>query len=298
MLLPMAEATARDGFRLWFESIGDGPALIIPSRTRAEYRDLAVALSETYRVVRYTPRQVTGLEESMRPNRERADSVPVWASSAFDRFPVDMEIADLHSVADAAAVGDFVLAGYSGMGALAAFLAPCSDRIIGLLVGGFPPLGPWDYWLGVADGARLGYLDAGIQAYAEHAYANSLMFREWMRRDDAAALARLGGPKIVWYGGEDGEPGCTLHDILVGATMARRIRAATPDLRELGFQVIEIPGLDHYAGLYDKDAVASALVKALAETLPASRSPAVAVSRVAVARRRESVSRAGIRGNI
>jgi hypothetical protein len=270
MLLPMAEATASDGFRLWFDVVGDGPALIFPSRTRPEYRDLAVALSTTYRVVRYKPRQVTGFEEGMRPSEEPVDSAPVWASSAFDHFPVDMEIADLHSVADAAAVGDFVLAGYSGMGALAAFLAPYSDRIIGLLIGGFPPLGPWEYWLGVAEGARLGFLDAGMQAHAEHAYASSLMFRDWMQRDDTGALAELRGPKIVWYGGDDGEPGCTLHAILGSAAMARRIRAATPDLRKLGFQVVEIPGLDHAAGLYNTGTVAPTLADVLAETLSAS----------------------------
>lgn len=279
----MAEVITSDGYCLWFEVVGDGPALVFPSRTRQEYHDVAVALSERYRVVRYTPRQVTGVERcvrssveraggspvwaGMRPGVERADGGPtIWASSAFDHFPVDMEIADLHCVADAAAADEFVLAGYSGMGALAAHLAPCSRRAVGLLVGGFPPLGPWDYWLGAADGARLGYLDAGLSPLAEHAYAGTLMFRAWMQRDDTAALAGLPGPKIVWYGGNDGEPGCALHAVLSGANIARRIRAATGALRELGFEVVEIPDLDHAMGLYDTQTVAAALTSSLPQS--------------------------------
>jgi hypothetical protein len=89
------------------------------------------------------------------------------------------------------------------------------------------------------------------------------MYQAWMQRDDTAALGGLPGPKIVWYGSDDGEPGCTLHAVLSGATVARRIRATAAVLRELGFQVIEIQGLDHAAGLYDTETVADALMKAL-----------------------------------
>jgi hypothetical protein len=252
----VTEVLTSDGFRLWFEAAGDGPALIFPSRTRDEHRDLARALAGSGRVVRYIPRHATGLDE------------PSWSmdprpSGAFDPFPVDLEIDDLHRVADAAAVGEFVLAGYSGMGALAAFLAPVSDRATGLLVGGFPFLGPWDYWLGVADGAYRGHLVGGRQAEAEHSYASARMFQAWTDRDDRAALAALPGPKIVWYGGADGEPGCALHAVLAGAAVARRLHAATPTLHALGFTVIEIAGLDHAAGLYDTEAVAPVLAETL-----------------------------------
>ena len=77
-----------------------------------------------------------------------------WDPAGLTRYPVEQDVADLHAVADAAGVREFVLAGYSGMAAQAAFLAPVSDRAIGLMIGGFPLLGGCDYWLGYLEGAR------------------------------------------------------------------------------------------------------------------------------------------------
>jgi pimeloyl-ACP methyl ester carboxylesterase len=128
----MPVAVAADGYKLWFDVAGDGPTVVFPVRFRAEFAALGAALADQYRVVRYKPRQCVGVMEA-----EEEAGGP-WEPSACTEYPLEMEVADLHAVADTAGVSDFVLAGYSGMAALAGFLAPCSNRVAGLMIGGFP----------------------------------------------------------------------------------------------------------------------------------------------------------------
>jgi hypothetical protein len=144
--MPVVAAT--DGYKLWYDVAGDGRPLILPVRFRAEFAALGKALSDQYQIVRYKPRQVVGVMEA-----EEEAGGP-WEPTSWTQYPIETDIADLHAVADAAGVTDFVLAGYSGMAALAGFLAPASDRAVGLMVGGFPLLASCDYWLGFEEGAR------------------------------------------------------------------------------------------------------------------------------------------------
>jgi hypothetical protein len=167
-------------------------------------------------------------------------------------------------VADAAGVGDFVLAGYSGMAALAGFLVVASDRAIGLMIGGFPLLAGYDYWLGYVEGARTAFLQAGLQDKADEHHIGILLYREWATRDDTAALTALKGPKILWYGTLDGQPECRMYDVVGGSAIARRIGDHAGRLRHVGFEVIEFEGLDHIAGLATADVIAPRLAAALA----------------------------------
>ncbi|OIK06440.1 hypothetical protein [Streptomyces monashensis] len=69
-----------------------------------------------------------------------------WDAASWTSYPIDREVADLHTVADAAGVGDFVLAGYSGMAAMAGSLVPFTERAKGLMAGGLPLLAGNAYW--------------------------------------------------------------------------------------------------------------------------------------------------------
>ena len=212
----MAIAVTEDGYRLWYEAAGSGPAIVFPARFRAEQGALGAALAAGHRVVRYKPRQVVGV---MEPEEEAGGP---WEPAALTRYPLEMELSDLYAVADAAGVGEFVLGGYSGMAALAGFLAPVADRVCGLLAGGFPLLAGYDYWLGYVEGARTALRQAGLAADEHH--MGMLMYREWAARDDTDALRALTGPKILWYGSRDCEPECRMHDFVGGAAIARRVR--------------------------------------------------------------------------
>lgn len=247
----MPIATAADGYRLWYDATGDvdGPAVVFPARFRAEFAALGAALAGRYRIVRYKPRRVVGVMET----DEEAGGP--WDPSSWTHYPLEVEVADLHAVADAAGVGDFVLAGYSGMAALAGFLAPVSDRASGLVIGGFPLLASSDYWLGFEEGARGALIQAGMREQAADHHLGRLLYREWGSRDDRVALAALPGPKILWYGGRDCEPDCRMYDFVGGAAIARHIRAHAEELRAVGFELIEVEGQDHIGALATTDVI-------------------------------------------
>lgn len=255
----MSIAIADDGYRLWYDAIGEGPAIIMPARYRTEFAALGTALADRRRIVRYKPRQVVGVMEG------EDEAGGVWEPGAWTRYPLAVEVVDLHAVADAAGVSEFVLAGYSGMAALAGFLAPHSDRVVGLLVGGFPLLASCDYWLGFEEGARAALIQSGLQEKAVEHHLGRLLYREWGARDDRTALAALPGPKIIWYGSRDCEPECRMYDFVGGAAIARQIRAHAAELRRVGFEVIEFEGRDHIAALAETELVAPRLASALAK---------------------------------
>ncbi|MEV0568826.1 hypothetical protein [Dactylosporangium sp. NPDC050588] len=255
----MPIAAAHDGYKLWYDVAGDGPAIIMPARLRNEFAALGAALSDQHRVVRYKPRQVVGV---MEPEPEAGGQ---WEPASWAQYPLDAEIADLHAVADAAGVTDFVLAGYSGMAALAAFLGPISDRVIGLMIGGFPLLASCDYWLGFEEGARAALIQAGLPDSAADHHLGRLLYREWGRRDDTVALTAMTGPKILWYGSRDCEPDCRMYDFVGGAAIARNIRNHADELRRAGFELIELDGHDHIGALADTDLIAPRLSAALAK---------------------------------
>jgi hypothetical protein len=150
------------------------------------------------------------------------------------------------------------VAGYSGMAALAAFLAPHTRRAVGLMVGGFPLLASRDYWLGFEEGARAALIQAGMPDKAADHHIGRLLYREWASRNDT-------GPKILWYGSRDCEPDCRMYDLVVGAAIARTIRSHTEDLHHAGFDLIELDDHDHIAALADTDLIAPQLSTALAK---------------------------------
>ncbi|WP_033345724.1 alpha/beta fold hydrolase [Catenuloplanes japonicus] len=255
---------------VWYEARGAGPVIIFPCRTRREHADLAERLADRYRVVRYMPRHVTGIDapegdaEDWVTWEEQEDGPSFWGGKPIEEFPVALEVADLHRVADEAGADRFVLGGYSGMAALAGFLAPLSPRVAGLLIGGFPILGSKEYWMGSSEGARLAYLTSGMRPLADNAFATALMYRAWDERDDRAALTALPGPKIFWFGAEDGEPGCLLYESRPGARLARRVRTIRADLESCGFTILELPALDHMGVQANPDTVAARLRVTLA----------------------------------
>ncbi|HLI35936.1 MAG TPA: hypothetical protein VKV80_01155 [Streptosporangiaceae bacterium] len=189
----MTTAVASDGYKLWYDAAGDGPAIVFPARFRAEHAALGAALADCHRIVRYKPRQVVGLMEAEDEAGGPRDP------TAWTRYPIEMEDADLYAVTDAAGVSGFILAGYSGMAALAAFLAPACDRAVGLMIGGFPLLAGCDYWLGYVQGARAALLQAGLHDKAAEHHLGILLYREgaaattgppWPRRAGDTAAPR------------------------------------------------------------------------------------------------------------
>jgi len=267
---------ASDGFDLWYEAWGEGPAIIFVCREPNEHRELAAAMADAYRVVLFEPRLMSmdlkralAAAESTDDPQSKALAAHLagrnldWDPTALTERPVELEVADLHAVADAAGVDHFVLAGYSGTCAYAAFLAPYSDRAVGLIAGGFSILGPQDYWVGVLDGSRQMALQHGMTADAAAAFMTGLFYLDLGERDQDAAFARLSGPKIVWFGSQDTGPTDPLSQMLSRARIAERIRQHRTDYERLGFRMIELDGYHHVDAYLAHDTVKPLLVEAL-----------------------------------
>lgn len=245
----MALIETSGGYTLWYDAAGpqDAAGIVFPVRQSTEFAALGEALAETYKVVRYQPRRL--IDD---------------ADGELGEYPTRIQVEDLHAVADAAGLDGFVLAGYSGMAALAGFLAPLTERVRGLLVGGFPLPADFDYWLGFEEGARAALIQAGLPDKAGDHHLGHLMFRQWAARDDREALAALPGPKIVWRGTQDCEPQCRVFGLEGGIPIGRHNHAGEPELRDLGFEVIELAGHDHIGASTQIDVVVPQLTEALA----------------------------------
>jgi hypothetical protein len=260
---------ASDGFDLWFEAWGEGPGIIFLARFPDENRALAESLSDTYRVMLFEPRIFTLMQKQvlnklteeqkavsygLYPSGQGTNWDPMvrntnWNPLDHENFPMELLIEDLHLVADAAGLDDFLLAGYSATARLSALLVPNSERAIGMIIGGFPILNSAEYWAGHTAGSTGGLipqipsadrLDVGV------AHFNRQMSVVELNRNQDEAFGQLNGPKIIWYGGEDG----TARDIGMssffwGARNADRIRRDIAQYEALGFQVFELPGLTH-----------------------------------------------------
>lgn len=270
-------AEAEDGFDLWFDAWGEGPGLIFLARHPDENRALADALSDAYRVVIHEPRVITlGQSGLLAEAADEAERAPWeahlagrqtdWDPSEHEDYPVELVVSDLHRVADAAGVDEFVLGGYSGTARLAAFMAPYSDRAVGLLAGGYHIIGNTDYWLGftaaasaaqledpsISDFTRMSILLNRQQAVLEHG------------RDHRMAFGQLSGPRIVWVGGEDGSPQDSLMaEVFLGASIADRVRNARSDYELLGFEFFQLEGLGHVAAYEAVEQVAPLVREAL-----------------------------------
>ncbi len=76
----MSIAAATDGYKLWYDVTGDGPAIIMPARYRAEFAALGAALSDQHRIIRYKPRQVVGEMEA------EEDAGGPWDATSWTQF--------------------------------------------------------------------------------------------------------------------------------------------------------------------------------------------------------------------
>ncbi|MDJ0654620.1 MAG: hypothetical protein QNJ40_10725 [Xanthomonadales bacterium] len=266
---------ASDGFDLWFDAQGDGPGIIFLAREPNENRNLADALSDQYRVVLFEPRFVTRsqqitVQQVAEPltrsalENHLADRNIDWELPT-ERFPMELMIDDLHRVADAVGLDQFVLAGYSGTARLASLFAPESDRAIGLIVGGFDILGSLEFWLGYTSGSSAAVLQRPEVTPDEISMAlfSRTLHQYEIGRDNTKAFGGLPGPKVVWVGGQDGGPEDDLANrIFWRADIASGVVRRMAEYRRLGFSVITIPGVGHLDAFMSAETAAAGKIRA------------------------------------
>jgi pimeloyl-ACP methyl ester carboxylesterase len=163
----------------------------------------------------------------------------------------DLVVADYGLIADAAGVGKFGWLGYSFGGAVGIQLACRSSRLSALAVGGFPPLdAPFRRIIRMAaemsrsqDATRrptdLAMLQATVDFYTP--------LVDW---DGGPAIARLAMPRLAFMGVLDGADGAE-----TSAPLADCLRAGEPMLRDQGWRIAWLPGLDHAGAVRSEEAV-------------------------------------------
>ena len=163
-------------------------------------------------------------------------SSPMAASA----FTAERVCTAMLNVADAGGFGRFIWCGYSWGAVVGLQLAYRTDRLAGLICGGWPPLG--GEYAKMLRGARALVRDppsegpyAGFDAAPYASFYESI--QSW---PETEAVKRISCPRLVLFGSEDATSigAETVH-------IAATIREQTPELRRLGWRVSEIPGRDH-----------------------------------------------------
>ena len=162
------------------------------------------------------------------------------APMATSDFTAERICAAMLSVADAGRFGRFIWCGYSWGGVVGLQLADRTDRVAGLVCGGWPPLGG-DY-AKMLRGARALVRDPPSEGpYAGFDAAPYVSFYESIQGwPEADAVKGISCPRLVLFGSEDATS-IGVETVHIAAT----IRERTLELQRLGWQVSEITGRDH-----------------------------------------------------
>ncbi len=183
----------------------------------------------------------------------------LFAHPKLDTLTAANIVADIRSVADAVEAEAFAWYGYSWLAMAGLQLALSTDRLIGLAMGGYPPIdGPYAEMLQVttigselATGVRTsGGEDAWASAYLPPDQAKQFMtLYEGLREfDDRAAQARLSIPRLCLVGSKDEiQYGPTWGDVFV--SLAEPVVRNRAELEELGWEVHVLDGLDHTSAM-------------------------------------------------
>jgi pimeloyl-ACP methyl ester carboxylesterase len=156
---------------------------------------------------------------------------------------------DLLAIAGDAGAERFTYWGYSWGGAAGLQLACRTQRLDGLIVGGWPPLGgPYADLRLMVDGALA---DPELPADQRDFVAGFGVFYHSMREwDERSAVAGIACPKLAYVGDQDTvvQGGVTVPLVdLVGTNSA--------ELGRLGWTTHVLPGLDHSGAMRDAQAV-------------------------------------------
>jgi pimeloyl-ACP methyl ester carboxylesterase len=179
----------------------------------------------------------------------------VLANPKPETLTADNVVADLLAVADAARAERFAYYGYSWLAMVGLQLALSTERLTGLAMGGFPPVGApyrelravtaigWE----LATGARksLGedeWASASLQPDQARQFVT--LYESLRSFDDWAVQDRITVPRLAFVGSRDEiQYGPTWGDVLVN--LAGPLVSRRAELERMGWEVHVLDGLDH-----------------------------------------------------
>lgn len=267
----MPEAILHDGARLEFEVQGSGPAVLLPvnpTPIQGEQADRMLAWGADPALGRTL---IDGLSDAFRVVAFDYEGHVEATPKAATLTPANVA-ADLLAVADAAGADRFAYYGYSWLALSGLQLAIRTDRLSGLVMGGFPPLGgPYAEMLAVTSAAHAMALDPAPQSSQEtYDWAAAAEERDWSSVevsrtpeqtgqyvtlyeglrgfDDRAAQDAVGCPRLCFAGSADvieyGEQWGGVRVDIAGPFLRRRA-----ELESFGWDVRVLDGLDHMGAM-------------------------------------------------
>ena len=169
-------------------------------------------------------------------------------------------VADILAVADAAGADRIAWYGYSWLGMIGIQLALVTDRLIGLAVGGYPPLdGPYEELLRTTVAGYELATGARAPGSPDDPWASTSMSPDQHRQfvtlyealqgfDERDALRRITYPRTVIVGEEDEiDYGPVWGDVHV--SIGRAVARHREELERAGWTVHVLAGLDHMGAM-------------------------------------------------
>lgn len=242
----MPTAKSFDGTPLHFEIIGDPqrPCIFLGPHFYASYRLTGIQELEDP-----TPSWIDGLKADFRllladyprgigqtPNALGLDYSP------------EIAVEEVCRIADAAGAGRFGWVGYSFGAALGVQLA-CRrpERVAALACGGFPPLNaPFERMLEITTDMAKNPLPGWPQDQENMLYQSVGFYRplpSWPEREE---VAKLQMPRMAFMGTEDRGDGLPEQYM---TPLADPLRAAEPELLELGWEIAWLEGMNHLGAI-------------------------------------------------
>jgi len=259
-------ATLHDGTRIEVRKVGAGPSVLLPVRPDPLDEQVAEGMRQWGADPDHGPTLVRGLAD-------RCTVVAADYESHRLAHPAPLTLTaanvagDLLAVADAAGAERFSVYGYSLLAVAAMQLAVRTDRLDGLVMGGFPPLGgPYAAMLAVTRAAHAmaqsrdpdaptpevtpGDWDAAeVQVAPDVTRQFVTLYEDLQDFDDAAAARQLTIPRSCFAGElDDIDYGPRWGDTRV--VIAGALRRHRGELEAAGWDVELLPGRDHLTAMH------------------------------------------------
>lgn len=261
-------AVLHDGTRIPVTTRGHGPHLLLPVRSLPHDEATAATMRAWGGDPDYGPTLVDGLADLCTVIAADYEGHRLSHPAPTSLTAANLA-ADLLSIADAAGARRFTYYGYSWLAMAALQLARRTDRLDGLVMGGFPPMsGPYGPMLTVT---RTAHRAARAEARAprpatphvepgdwETSTLNTdqnqtgqfvTLYEDLQDFDDRAAADQLSIPRLCFVGELDNiDYGPRWGDTRVA--IADAIRRHHDELTAGGWTVMILPGLDHLSAMH------------------------------------------------
>ncbi|WP_336214004.1 alpha/beta fold hydrolase [Nonomuraea sp. LPB2021202275-12-8] len=259
----MPKATMHDGSTIDIEVHGTGETLLIPVNPRPLEGPQAEEMRKWGADPALGRSLIDGLSGQMRVAAFDYEG-HVLAEPKAGTLTPDNVAADMLAVADAVGAGRFAYYGYSWLALSGLQLAIRTDRLSGLVMGGFPPVGgPYAEMLAVtaathemavtpkpaepaepAEGGEFDWSSVEVTMTPAQTQQFLTLYEALRGFDDLAAQPHVTCPRLCFGGSADeieyGERWGDVH-VSIGGPIVRR-RA---ELEGLGWDVEVLEGLDH-----------------------------------------------------